>query len=544
MPGPHFTDIHCHPEIKTFLSADIEQNRTDCWQQIHLTQLLELIDRVLLGNILGSQSSLSQVNNVRGTIALAGMYAMEKAMVNGDLFNLLGFKVNLREVARRLKQTNHNTIIDPDLLDRISLPQTSYFTMFLEDQSHLLNSQLINTRFKLMDKIQDYDPAMLNIVRTIEGGHNLYDQAAGSTQNGNMLQNLETLKLSGKRYLFMSLAHVERNPLCSHAYAMKFLQHDDFMPGGHGITPLGKQIIEKALKQPNRILIDIKHMSLEARKQYYRILERNYPSQDIPIVISHCGVTGVSWNEKPVVCTKKYRNWIKVRYFKPKGLKRTKFNPWSINIYDEEIRKIVDSNGLIGLNLDQRILGAKQKRPSERVEYFSPEEFNDRDFRLQLLKSVCSWGWDDLLPDEDRQSHSIRIRLLRCLMIIILNPNGITDFSSVNSEINDLYNQLRQRPFSPRGIKHLCNNILHIVTVAGDEAWKHISIGSDFDGLISPVQFCTDASQYTLLEQELKSRLPGMARAINGFQGISDVDRKVEGIMSGNAYRFLQRYFT
>ncbi len=153
---------------------------------------------------------------------------------------------------------------------------------------------------------------------------------------------------------------------------------------------LGNEVIKEALKEPERILIDIKHMSLEARKQYYEFLKEIIVRRISRYLISHGGVTGVSWDNKPVVCRKKYRDWIKVRYFKPKGLMRTKFNPWSINLYDEEIKKIVDSNGLIGLNLDERILGAKQKRPGERVEYFSPEEFNDRDFRLQLLKSICS----------------------------------------------------------------------------------------------------------------------------------------------------------
>ena len=542
MPDPPFVDIHCHPELKTFLSANIEQNRTDCWQKINIGRLLELIDRVLLGNILGSQSSLSQLSNASGTIALSGMYAIEKAMANGVLFKQFGFNKKLWEVVRRLKNSNYNNIIDPDLLYRISLPQTSYYSMFLEDQAHLFNSQMYNNGFKVMNSINDYDPGQLNLILTLEGGHNLYDQAASTTPNGNMVNNLKALRQSGKRYLFMSLAHVEQNTLCTHAYAMKLLHHDDFMPAGQGITSLGEEVIREALTEPRRILIDIKHMSLVARKQYYQILERDYPSEDIPIVISHCGVTGVSWDDKPVVCTKKCCDRVKVLYFKPKGLKGTKFNPWSINIYDEEIRKIVDSNGLIGLNLDQRILGAKQKRPGERIEYFSPEEFTKHDFRLQLLKSLRSWDLADLLSDEERQSRRTRLRLLRLLKDIILNPELITDHAMIDNEINDLYNDLRQRPVSPRGVKHLCNNILHIVRVAGDEAWKHISIGSDFDGLISPVHSCTEAGQYAILSGELRIWLPVMARSIRGFPEINSIDQKVDDIMSGNAYRFLRNY--
>lgn len=541
MPIPSFIDIHCHPELKTFLSANTEQNRKDCWQKINLGQLLELIDKVLLGNILESQSSLSQLNTVRGTIALAGIYATEKAMVNGDLIRLLGFNSNLRDAVKKLKDANHNNVIDPDLLDRISMPQTSYFVMFRETQDHLLNSRQINAGYNLIGSFNDYDPTKLNLVLTIEGGHNLNDQSSPA-QNGNMVNNLKTLRQGGKRYLFMSLAHVEQNSLCNHAFAMKLLKHDDFMPSGRGITPLGERVIKEALTGLPRILIDIKHMSLESRKQYYQILERDYSSDNIPIVISHCGVTGVSWNEKPVVCRKKYRNWIKIRYFKPKGLKGTKFNPWSINIYDEEIKKIVDSNGLIGLNLDQRILGAKQKKPKERDEFFSPDEFNKSDFRLHLLRSISSWDPADLLPDEDRQGQEIRQRLLYCLMQIINNPERRTDFNSINREIINLYDMLRQRPVSDKGIKHLCNNILHIVRVGGEEAWKHIFIGSDFDGLINPVDSCKEATGFNQLADGLKQYLPEMASAIRGYAGITDIDGKINNIMSGNAYRFLRNY--
>jgi microsomal dipeptidase-like Zn-dependent dipeptidase len=239
-----------------------------------------------------------------------------------------------------------------------------------------------------MNSIGDYKQDKLNIVLTIEGGHNLFDNTSDSSVYGDVIQHLKDLKSSSHTYLFMGLAHLEHNPLCTHAYGIKFIKHDDFKPVGSGISTLGKDVIREALKKPNRILIDIKHMSLEARKQYYYILENEYNSERIPILISHGGVTGVSWDNKPVSCRRKYRDCIKVTYFKPKGVMGTKFNPWSINLYDEEIRKIVRSDGLIGLNLDERILGAKRKRRRERVEYFSPGEFNHRDYRKQFLRSL------------------------------------------------------------------------------------------------------------------------------------------------------------
>ena len=60
-----------------------------------------------------------------------------------------------------------------------------------------------------------------------------------------------------------------------------------------------------------------------------------------------------------------------VCYDRPKGLGDTHFNPWSINLYDFEIEIILKSDGLIGLNMDQRIMGTKKVQG----EYFDAEEF-------------------------------------------------------------------------------------------------------------------------------------------------------------------------
>jgi microsomal dipeptidase-like Zn-dependent dipeptidase len=402
---------------------------------------------------------------------------------------------------------------------------------------------IINPGYKLMNKIEDYDSNKLNLILCIEGGHNLLTSATGNNLRNDVISNLRALKSSGHRYLFMGLTHVECNPLCTQAYAIQFLHHKDFMPVGHGITQLGIDVITEALRRPNRILIDIKHMSLESRKKYYDILRRDYRSQNIPILISHGGVTGVSWENKPVVCWKKSDECIKVRYFRPKGLMKTRFNPWSINLYDEEIQIIVESDGLIGLNLDERILGAKQKRQGKRIEYFSPEEFNRHNFKKQLLRCIFAWEPFEILTDEDRNTREIETRLIEYLQNIIMDHTHIHDFDGMLAEIERLYNLLPAHIISEKGVKHLCNNILHIIKIAGDEGWKHISIGSDFDGLINAVDFCKNATQYNNLAFELVRLLPIMAATISGFPPITNIQQKVSDIMSGNAFSFLQRYF-
>jgi hypothetical protein len=48
MGNPPFIDIHVHPDVKTFLSANEEENRRKCWQSAKSTPLIRLIDKILL----------------------------------------------------------------------------------------------------------------------------------------------------------------------------------------------------------------------------------------------------------------------------------------------------------------------------------------------------------------------------------------------------------------------------------------------------------------------------------------------------------------
>ena len=41
----------------------------------------------------------------------------------------------------------------------------------------------------------------------------------------------------------------------------------------------------------------------------------------------------------------------------PKLASKTVFNPWTINLFDEDILEIVESSGMIGIIMDERVLG-------------------------------------------------------------------------------------------------------------------------------------------------------------------------------------------
>ena len=576
MGNPPFADIHCHPEFKSFLTGN------ECWHNLVLWKYLKIVDKILLGGILESQSTLMQLDNSRGNIALVGLYVTEKAMIKGSLINILGVRVNVIKVAGIMKLLTPPRYdkIDYDLVKRIASARARYFSLFKEVQAHMLASETIDPGYNLLRRMNEYDVNRLNLIFTIEGGHNLLNKRCGCALKRNVLNNFKDLKSSCCRYFFMSITHMERNRLCTNAYGIKFIRHRMFKPVGYGITSLGKNVIREALRKPNRILIDIKHMSLEARKQYYEILKREYASEKIPIVVSHGGVTGVSYERMPVVKCKRCCRWTKVRYYKPNGLDNTKFNPWSINLYDEEIEEIVRSEGLIGLELDARILGARQKKPAELIEYFSRRELSCRKLREQHAINSDLQEPDVELSEREKLIEEIQKKLKVFLREIIRRPDlfqellnlfekesrvarnermlniflhkisrrtaRLKELQKKYDELKSLYNKLMSMPviLTDNDIKHLCNNILHIVKIGGERAWKCICIGSDFDGLIDSLDGCDNATEFKKLAKALARLLPRMAATNPGLHPITHINQKVDDIMFKNVYDFLSKHFT
>lgn len=109
---------------------------------------------------------------------------------------------------------------------------------------------------------------------------------------------------------------------------------------GKGFTTLGKRVLEILLSTQNgrRILIDTKHMSAQARKEYYGILKETYPDNSIPVIASHTAVSGIKLLENYDIQNEGEPD--KVDDY---------FNAWSINICDEDIEMIYKTRGLIGL---------------------------------------------------------------------------------------------------------------------------------------------------------------------------------------------------
>ena len=216
-------------------------------------------------------------------------------------------------------------------------------------------------RYKFVNNFQDLvhllqnnpaDVKTMAIINTIEGAHSLGTgiQPYSLEQNiSNIIDRINKIKTEWEfPPFFMTLAHHFYNEICGHAKSLGLAGFPLNQKTGlaAGFTPEGIEIVHELLDDSSgkRILIDVKHMSLPARKQFYQIIESDYNSS-IPIIFSHGGVSG------------------KYDIHKKSGITPNpadKFNSGKINIYDFEVEIIGASQGLIGIQLDERRIASKE----------------------------------------------------------------------------------------------------------------------------------------------------------------------------------------
>jgi len=108
--------------------------------------------------------------------------------------------------------------------------------------------------------------------------------------------------------------------------------------------------------EPNgssRILIDVHHMSAAARLAYYKqIIEpHNKINRDnpIPVIASHAGYSGIDYLQHAIENAP--TGWEQEDHY------QNGFLNWSINLCDEDILQIFNSEGMLGLTLDYHQLG-------------------------------------------------------------------------------------------------------------------------------------------------------------------------------------------
>jgi microsomal dipeptidase-like Zn-dependent dipeptidase len=391
-------DIHCHPTTKPFMTAltdadkknpfisfnhDIEglivkiiqgmlakQAEVTLKTQSNFDHLFEGNHRVVIASITPMERAFLVANRNRNTDQLFEVFIKNIGTFDGtikpQLINaLMGFSVKNIEFVR-----NSNGL--QNYFTEGLVPEYNYLKGFHNKKSklHKYTLKLVNS----FSEIDTSDSSIINVVLSVEGAHsfrsivpktNEIASTQGATANLNVMeedaQDIDNNILLMKKWkyvpFFVTLLHHFWNGMGGHARSLnkmvgEMLNQQEGMNQGLSIT--GKMVIKALLRDDNgpRILIDIKHMSIASRKEYYAMLKTEplFKNKKVPIICSHTGVAGA-------IDTLDQLSAVKDKTEESNN--NNYFHKAQINLCGEDISTIADSDGLIGIQLDEkRIAGA------------------------------------------------------------------------------------------------------------------------------------------------------------------------------------------
>lgn len=562
-------DLHCHPSLKPNGNKQI----SDVWEAFENKDAKALFKsisfrKLLVGGIVKNMAVYTQSNLdncFKGTnrLVFAAIYPPERPFMRPSrpftgatavqrtlLRWIFGKKLN-RKVDNRIIQmlTGFSESRAKRFIDEIYDGDTvDYFNNdYVEEYCYLKDSHLtsstngdfpIKPKFRLIKNFEEYtentnDFEVLGVV-TAEGMH-----ALASYGNSDLFtkENIDALEPGAQQRLkqsfidnirrvkdatefefppfFITFSHHFNNLISGHAKSFADAKNR-VVPGFRdvfdqsrgldaGITEFGKELIRSHLLSRDngpRILIDTKHMSLKSRDDLATIVvEMRQGGDAVPIICSHTAVNGIPTRadaETHVDLNKHDKN--------------SYISRWDINLTDQDIREIFDSDGVIGVCMhDGRMPGGKFKK---------------------LLKQNSR----RLVSDEPVKRLHTQMFLTNVFHILKVNLEHIRNWN-------------RQQPDA---------------LISETEAWKTICLGTDNDGIVDPfdhyntADLLDDFKRRTAKALRLNSKdymrnyrvlsLPSqqpfsdseLADLMLGFtpEQVSDL------IFSDNMIRFLRTYFT
>lgn len=475
-----YIDLHIHPAIKPFGRSftrtpgknNPDRNAKDSLWYFDPPTFTDKVLNISTSLTKFRQSDFTSLAKGGADIVFVSLCALEK----GFVMNSLGTRLPGDVVA------NFITGLGRKRIDHIQA-MPDYFTDL--EMEYNFYRQLDGHRYKIDGKWHRYkiisgfheigeneepETETISVVLTMEGANcfNAGLQLMGKTANEEeILNNIQKIKEWDHRVFFIGLTHHFYNEMAGHAKSLsgivsKFCDQTNGL--NEGINQLGQNVIKSLLDQSNnkRILIDLKHMSIQSRIDYYKLLEKEFPGETIPLIVSHGAVNGFrSPTEK--VEDDKYNYG--------------KFQPDDINFFDNEIVRIANSGGLFGIQLDERRLGS----------------------------------------DSELKKNS---------------PN---------------LNRRKMLFYQSRLVWNQIQHIAEVLNRHNHYAWGIQCIGSDYDGMINPLNGFWTAEEMPLFDSYLEKHAynfiaSSMSENLKDYNRIKASDI-VERFMHGNAYHFLRKNF-
>ncbi len=485
-----FADIHCHPTLHPFAFYNSGRKRKNSLWWDNQPKERQRNDKYPEY----FQSSMPALARGNVRLIIASLYPLEQAWFDPTL---TGTGSITDFIAKNL--TIH---IPVKFINKLQSSSFDYFEFLQKEYQFLLNENgnvhSINHHdwkyvlVKDADDIENYknDSSTIVVIPSIEGAHSLMSCNANNIITNNYdfqktIDNINTIKNWKFPPLFISLGHHFYNGLCGHTRTIPDGVASFLLRQNIGLNePLnkrGEEVVDCLLGinkyegNGRPVFIDIKHMSVTARMQYYAKItafnQGKIDSEKIPVVVSHCGYSGHRTLSDSII----------VPDTEPTKYKESEiFNPWSNNITDEDILAIFNSGGIIGINLDQRILSGMDVIEESK-------EFSNREIRKNVEPLVKFW------------TEQVAKNILGMVKGIV-NNFGIEEADKV-------------------------------------KVWDLISIGSDFDGMINPIDSFIVSDEFKVLRSALEKYMPLLDDYDACSMGLS-INQILDKIMYDNAINF------
>jgi len=394
-----FTDLHCHTALKPTFNSEKTPNMWVFSDNPHPDEFLHffnLFKRLGLRKMHDTFASYTQTNLeacAKGNLRLLviTLYPIERGYVSRKSFGSIltafltlfvkggkWYSYTSKKLAL-LKAVIQSLVgISPAKIDEMWHEQrrrrnyVDYYADYKKELGYTINAQQTRStdskyasqQFKLVNNWEEYKTSKANNVIcgiiTAEGVHSfgeyrvkhLFSRRSVDGLNTSnqkrfketMVANIADAKTSNYPPFFITMSHHFNNLVSGHCKSFTFPMTAFFNQKGgrnRGLSQFGKELITQHLLQrnPRRILIDVKHMSIKTRLEYYQIVRHMQNEGDsVPIIWSHSAINGF----------KDMRSASRARDNK-KLNKHSYISRWDVNMTDTDILETFDSDGLIGI---------------------------------------------------------------------------------------------------------------------------------------------------------------------------------------------------
>jgi len=389
-------DFHAHSLLKPFNSSVNKTDKKSLWYEFDVPETCASLNCMIQKGVKDtdkqSQADFTKlkIGGVNGVVIAMGPAERPffKPKITDPVVYVLLPSKDFKNMARCVTGFCMEKVIA--IFSRIAANEgVNYFTAELQEEfKYIMQQQAspdnsgnkfqIATDYDQFKNIIDNQPDTIAVVLSVEGAHAFgkyehetdFAMTYEEVQNMNdyskfkFIENIRTMKKEWADHtpFFVTLCHHFWNLLSGHSKSMSPTRNW-FRPGMDAminqlpnmnmpITKIGEEVIAELLSRENgrRILIDIKHMSVPARKRYYEIVaEKKRSGDNIPIICSHTSVNLFETMDEAASTPDDFD--------KDKDAYLSRF---SINLSNDEIRNIADSNGIIGIILNEgRMPGEK-----------------------------------------------------------------------------------------------------------------------------------------------------------------------------------------